>query len=125
VRCLTIVLAGAILEFGCAPKPIPPAIVAVDAPATDTADLDGSYPFYVIVLYSDPDDAPATIRWKAPSLGIGGDISCGGCRVGSRAVGVPLKFPANTPKGALEYDLWLIDQAGLESAAAKEMVLLQ
>ena len=100
-------------------------ITYVQAPATVTADSDGTYPLYVVVVYSDGDSPPVALRCQYPALTIDADFSFSPPFPNNEAIGFPLSLPASAAKGPFDYILSLRTQSGLESNQVKESVVVQ
>jgi hypothetical protein len=106
---------------GCASQDLPPVIDAIDMPPTATLDASGFYTVSGSMTFHDPDDLVATLRVTIPLVQMSYDYPVG---IEAGAISpLTVKFSSAAPKGIEEYDLTLIDEAGLETVAQKTVTL--
>lgn len=101
-----------------------PVIDAVVMPSSVTLGTDGTYDVVGRMSYHDDDHPVHTLRVRIPLVNMTYEYPAGDLYLGNIAPLV-IKFAAQTPKGAQEYDLSVVDTALLESAVSVQMVTLQ
>ncbi len=125
MRKLGLAIVTLLVAGGCGPKiDHPPVIDAVMMPQTATLGTDNLYTVSGQMSYHDDDHPVHTLRVKVPLVGMTYEYPAGDLYIGNIDP-LTIKFAAQSPKGAQEYDLSVVDSVGLESAVSVQMVTLQ
>lgn len=125
MRKLGLAIVTVLVAGGCGPQgDHPPLIDSVMMPQTATLGTDNFYTVMGQLSYHDDDHPVHTLRVEVPLVNMTYEYPAGDLYIGNIDP-LTIKFAAQSPRGPQEYDLSLVDSAGLESAVSVQMVTLQ
>jgi hypothetical protein len=109
---------------GCSSVATAPVIDDLQMPSTATVGSDGYFDVNGTISFHDDSGVVNKIRIYIPAVLQTYEFAAeaGASRA---TVALQVKFAAATPKGAIEYDVSLLDATGVPSEARKQTVILQ
>jgi hypothetical protein len=123
IRLLVSVL---LVCVGCSSKPVPPVIERIDQPPSVALSADGVYPLALAITFHDDDDVVTVVRFTVPVGGKSYDTPVSELQQQFRGViQATLRFPGTQPKGALSFQVTLIDASGLASIPSSQQVTIE
>jgi len=114
-------VAAALLLGACSHAPVAPTITAVDAPASASP----GDKITLTIHFTDPVDAVSAVRIAFPSTSQSTVTQLPNVVYTGELIQINVSFPPLTPPGPFEIDVSLLDQSGLESVAAMQVVTIQ
>jgi hypothetical protein len=112
---------AAILLSACNNAPVAPTITAVDAPTS----ANPGDKITLAIQFTDPDDGVSAVRVSFPATSQSTVTQLPTPVFTGVTISVNVTFPPQTPAGPFEIDVSLLDQSGLESVAAMQVVTIQ
>ncbi len=112
------------LAAGCtASTPKPPVLDDLQMPQSATVGASGFYEVSGLLSFHDDDDYVAKIRIRVPLVATTYEYDAPPFQF-KGTFALTIKFASTSPKGPVEYDVSLVDTAGLESVPVKRTVNL-
>src|SRR3954466_909445 len=117
-------LIGLVALAGCGGAGAAPGIDDLQMPASATVGADGYFDVDGTISFHDDGGLVNKIRIFIPAVQQTYEFSAEGA-LSRGTVALQVKFAAAPPKGTVEYDVILVDAAGVSSDASKRMVTLK